>query len=303
MLVVAAEDYTGKSPNVTAGYDTAPRYLAQHVAALEAAGYEVETFNVDAPPANGGSPNGVVRPQIKYPTYLGVLSHFDAVNYYSGDDFAPQDADQHQPAPPAPRRRRRPARRRWRRGRTTLMLELRDYANEGGKLVVDGRNIHQAVHRPRARSLSRPARTPGRPTSCSASTTRTNNAGDDDLPGTAWQRSREISNDTWQNYLGVVGRQAGAGVTGTKFDTAPVTPKAGSLFEGMAPFTVDATAGNDPNQTADGTPLPLAKSPLRLRNWAASGTPTSRCARRRCRPTTPRPRPRHANGRRDHLDA
>ena len=82
----------------TPGYATAPRYLAQHVAALEAAGYEVETFNIDAPPANGGSPNPVQRPQIKYPTNLGVMSHFDAVNYYTGDDFIPQEADGHQPA-------------------------------------------------------------------------------------------------------------------------------------------------------------------------------------------------------------
>ena len=92
VLVVAAEDYTGVSPNVTPGYATAPRYLAQHVSALEAAGYEVETFNIDAPPANGGSPNPVQRPQIKYPTNLGVMSHFDAVNYYTGDDFIPQEA-------------------------------------------------------------------------------------------------------------------------------------------------------------------------------------------------------------------
>ena len=91
VLVVAAEDYEGKSPNVTAGYDTAPRYLAQHKAALEAAGYEVETFDIDNPPANGGTPNPVPREQIKYPTHLGVMAHFDAVNYYSGDDFAPQD--------------------------------------------------------------------------------------------------------------------------------------------------------------------------------------------------------------------
>ena len=118
VLVVAAEDYTGKSPNVTAGYDTAPRYLAQHVAALEAAGYEVETFDIDAPPANGGSPNPVPRPQIKYPTYLGVMSHFDAVNYYTGDDFAPQDVSLDRPAPSRRRRRRRPATTRWRRGRT-----------------------------------------------------------------------------------------------------------------------------------------------------------------------------------------
>ena len=130
------------SPNVTPGYATAPRYLAQHVAALEAAGYEVETFNIDAPPQNGGSPNPVVRPQIKYPTYLGVLSHFDAVNYYTGDDFIPQDATNTNP--------RRIATATTQTGSMEMapwshkvMLELREYANNGGKLLVDGRNVHQ----------------------------------------------------------------------------------------------------------------------------------------------------------------
>jgi hypothetical protein len=61
----------------------------------------------------------------------------------------------------------------------------------------------------------------------------------------------------------------GNGVTGTKFDGAPVTPAAGSLFAGMTPFTVNTTPGNNPAQNADGTPLPLAKSPLRLRNWTS----------------------------------
>ena len=134
VLVVAAEDYKGKSPNVTSGYDTAPRYLAQHVAALEAAGYEVDTFDIDAPPANGGTPNPVPRPQIKYPTHLGVLSHFDAVNYYSGDDFAPQEITETNP--------RRLTSATAQTGSVEmapwahkLMLELRDYANEGGKLA------------------------------------------------------------------------------------------------------------------------------------------------------------------------
>ena len=170
MLVVAAEDYTGKSPNVTAGYDTAPRYLTQHVAALEAAGYEVETFNIDAPPRNGGSPNGVVHPQIKYPTYLGVLSHFDAVNYYSGDDFAPQEVTETNP--------RRMTSATAQTGSQEMapwahkvMLEMRDYANEGGKLIVDGRNVHQAFTGT-ARASPRRARTRGRPTSCTASSTR-----------------------------------------------------------------------------------------------------------------------------------
>ena len=122
------------------GYDTAPRYLAQHVSALEAAGYEVEVFNVDAPPANGGTPNGVVHPPIKHPTNIGVLSHFDAVNWYSGDDFAPQDPTNTNP--------RRPTSATAQTGSYEmapwshkLMLQMRDYANEGGKLLVDGRNI------------------------------------------------------------------------------------------------------------------------------------------------------------------
>jgi hypothetical protein len=270
VLVVAAEDYTGKSPNVSAGYDTQARYLDEHVAALEAAGYEVDTFNIDAPPTNGGSPNPVVRPQIKYPTNLGVLSHFDAVNYYSGDDFAPQDVSETNP--------RRLTSTTGQTGSLEMsswshkvMLELRDYANEGGKLIVDGRNVHQAFTGT-STSLGDTGPYTWTPDKLFGFFYPEGNQGDDDLPATAWQRSREISNDTWQNYLGVVARQSGAGVTGTKFDAAPVTPKTGSLFDGMTPFTVDASSAGDPNQAADGSPLPLAKSPLRLRNWAASGS-------------------------------
>ena len=51
VLVVAAEDYTGVSPNRRPGYDVAPRYLQQHIDALTTAGYEVEVFNADAPAA------------------------------------------------------------------------------------------------------------------------------------------------------------------------------------------------------------------------------------------------------------
>ena len=93
VLVVAAEDYKGVSPNVTTtGYDTAPRYLNTYKTSLEALGYEVATYDIDSPPANGGpNANGQVFPAIKYPTNLGVLSHFDAVVYESGDDFGPQD--------------------------------------------------------------------------------------------------------------------------------------------------------------------------------------------------------------------
>ena len=47
VLIVAAEDYKGVSPNVnTAGYDTAPRYVDEYQSALEALGYEVSVYDV-----------------------------------------------------------------------------------------------------------------------------------------------------------------------------------------------------------------------------------------------------------------
>ena len=266
VLVVAAEDYTGKSPNVESGYAAAPRYLDAHVAALEAAGYEVDVFDIDKPPANGGSPYPAPQEQIKYPTHIGVLAHFDAVNYYSGDDFAPQDITITDP--------RRPTSETTQTGNYEMaswshkvMLELRDYANEGGKLLVDGRNVHQPFTSTSA-SLGATGPYTWTPDKLFGFYYPPNNEGDDDLPGTAWQRSRTISNDTWQNYLGVIGRIGGNGVTGTKFDTAPVTPAAGSIYAGMTPFTLNTAPGNNPAVDAGGTPL--TKSPLRLRNWTSA---------------------------------
>ncbi len=285
VLVVAAEDYTGKSPNVDAGYDTAPRYLTQHVAALEAAGYEVETFNIDAPPANGGTANGVVRPQIKYPTQFGVLAHFDAVNYYSGDDFVPQDASETDP--------RRLSSVTGQTGSFEMapwahkvMIELREYANEGGKLLVDGRNVHQAFTSNSA-SLGATGPYNWTPDKLYGFFYPPNNGGDDDLPGTAWQRSRASSNDTWQNYLGVIGRQSGIGTSELESPTLPngqtnnnplvsgypVAAKAGGLFDGMAPLVLEQGSAGDPNEAADGSPLPLARKPLRLRDWGPTNEP------------------------------
>jgi hypothetical protein len=278
VLVVAAEDYTGVSPNVNPGYANAPRYLAQHVAALEAAGYEVETFNIDAPPQWGGAVYATDTP-IKYPTYIGVLSHFDAVNYYTGDDFVPQDPTNTNP--------RRIATATTQTGSQEMapwahkvMLELREYANNGGKLLVDGRNVHQTFTSSSS-SLSATGPYTWTPDKLFGFFYPDNNAGDDDLPGTAWQRSRTISNDTWQNYLGVVGRQSGVGVTlqttansnNPNIQGYPVAAKAGGIFDGMAPVTLDEGSTSDPNQNADGSPFPQPRIPLRLRNWGASNEP------------------------------
>ena len=79
----------------------------------------------------------------------------------------------------------------------------------------------------------------------------------------------------------MIGRQSGTGTAmSTAPDTgnpdiqgAPVAPKAGGLFDGMGPITIDADAANDPTQTADGTPLPLPRIPSRLRNWGPTNEP------------------------------
>ena len=57
VLVIAAEDYTGVSPNKTP-YDTAPRYASLYAASVPAAGYTVETYDIDNPPAGPTAPRG-----------------------------------------------------------------------------------------------------------------------------------------------------------------------------------------------------------------------------------------------------
>ena len=74
VLVLAAEDYSGVSP---AQDVKAPKYADEHVAAVQAAGYDADVYDVDA--------NNRTEPH-----HLGVLGHYDAVVWESGDDFIPR---------------------------------------------------------------------------------------------------------------------------------------------------------------------------------------------------------------------
>ena len=260
VLVVAAEDYTGVSPNRRPGYDVAPRYLQPHLDALTAAGYEVEVFNADAPPLNA---DGVAS--TKNPGFLGVLSHFDAVLYYTGDDYIPQDATN-----PNPRHLPTPT---TGSGSTEMAswsfkawIALRDYLNEGGKVLFAGRNAHVPF-----------LGTSTGLNTYSGLTYRTdqfygffyppNNSGDDRRPHTAFQELVDVSNDVEQYYFGATARQGGYGTT--TFNASQVLPATGGLFDGMAPITLDTSSGNDPNQDVNGVAQPRAKSPTRLRNWSS----------------------------------
>ncbi|MDX8034697.1 M14 family zinc carboxypeptidase [Lentzea sp. BCCO 10_0856] len=110
VLVLAAEDYTGASPAMPGV--TAPKYLSYYTDALTAAGLGHDVYDVDA---NGR----------KAPDALGVLSHYRAVIWYTGDDVITREPG-------------------WGPGNAsslaqTELFEVRDYLNEGGKVLYTGK--------------------------------------------------------------------------------------------------------------------------------------------------------------------
>lgn len=116
VLVMAAEDYTGASPGQGV---TAPKYVSYYLDALTANGIAADVYDVDA---NGR----------KAPDALGVLSHYDAVIWYTGDDVVTREPG-------------------WGPGNAsslaqTELFEIRDYLNEGGKVLYTGQRAgHQYV--------------------------------------------------------------------------------------------------------------------------------------------------------------
>ena len=109
MLVVAAEDYTGASPAQAPG----PHYLNYYLNALAANGIGADVYDVDA----------MGR---KAPDALGVLSHYKAVIWYTGNDTVTREPG-------------------WVAGNASRLamdgiLEMRDYLNEGGRVLYTGKN-------------------------------------------------------------------------------------------------------------------------------------------------------------------
>jgi hypothetical protein len=81
ILIMAAEDYTGANPTYPPG---GPFYLSFYTQALDDAGYVYDIWNVDL--------QGI-------PSYAEVLSHYDTVIWYTGDDYVPRvplDLDTHE---------------------------------------------------------------------------------------------------------------------------------------------------------------------------------------------------------------
>ncbi|HEV7932765.1 MAG TPA: M14 family zinc carboxypeptidase [Actinomadura sp.] len=118
VLVVADEDYKGVNPVYPAGTN-APGYARQYMDAIEANKIKSLVWDID----RDGAPHD-----------LGVLKHFEGVVWYLGDNRLTQDpADDPVPTYAGPSQDSQVADRALR-----LVLNVRSYLNEGGKLLYTG---------------------------------------------------------------------------------------------------------------------------------------------------------------------
>ena len=117
---------------------------------------------------------------------------------------------------------------------------LRNYMNEGGKVVFSGRNgwVQQTSTGTGLQSYSgytwwqEPVYGFDYPA---------DQAGDDDRPHTAFFRELDISNDWAQWWLGINGRQGGVGTT--TYNAAQVRASGSGFLAGMPDIALDTSRG------------------------------------------------------------
>jgi hypothetical protein len=110
VLILSAEDYTGSVPRYK--NSNGPRYLAQYRRALKDSGYQSDVYDVDARGRRA-------------PDHLGVLSHYGAVVWYTGDDIITREPGMGSGTAS--------------RLANEEKLQVRAYLNEGGKLLFTGK--------------------------------------------------------------------------------------------------------------------------------------------------------------------
>jgi hypothetical protein len=114
VLILADTDYTGPSnfPPYAVG-DGTPPFLSAYTDAVAASGRTYDVYDVDA---MGAAPD-----------HLGVLGHYDAVIWYTANDLLSRVAGQ-------------PGGTGAETQANTMMLEVRAFLNEGGRLLYTGRH-------------------------------------------------------------------------------------------------------------------------------------------------------------------
>ncbi|HET8822765.1 MAG TPA: M14 family zinc carboxypeptidase [Thermoleophilaceae bacterium] len=195
ILVVAAEDYSGISPP----YRRGPLYLSYYLDALAAKGYEADVYDVDA---NGR----------RAPSPLGVLGHYDAVIWYTGDDIITRDGGM------VPGTASRLA--------NDEMLAMRQYVEGGGRLLFTGKNAGLQYAQGYEFDLER-----GAP--CD--------------PNTAGDGCQDLSDDFLQYYLGayLYNDDAGTKANGSLYDVVGVD----SPFSGLS-WSFGGNSANNQDHSA-----------------------------------------------------
>ena len=172
-------------------------------------------------------------------------------------------------------------------------IALRDYLNEGGKLVFRRSQRARAVPRHAAQPAVQQRRRPERyrprtttgPISSTGSSTRPTTPA---TTGARTPRSRSSSPSPTTSSSTTSGPPRGPRLGyGTPTLDAGRSARAGGLFDGMAPFTLDTSSGNDPNQDVNGIAQPRAKSPDPAADLVAASRRRSRCARSGSSSTSP----------------
>jgi hypothetical protein len=187
VLVLAVEDYTGNSALPAYSDTTKPNYLDYYGKALSDNGVAYDVYDYDAM-------------QRKAPDALGVLSHYDAVIWETGNDNVTRES-----ATPGVADAQA-----W-----ETIMAVRDFVNEGGRVSVSG------VHAGRQWDLVEYP-TEGLP----------NSYCDGDLQTTDGGKCNPLSNDFAQYYLGAYLR-SDAGGQDPDGNIFPVAGTPGGPLDGL----------------------------------------------------------------------
>jgi hypothetical protein len=204
VLVLAVEDYSGNSAFPAYNQTKKPNYLSYYTSALSANGVSYDVYDYDAMQRTAPDP-------------LGVLSHYEAVVWYTGNDNVTRIG-------PTPGVADAEA---W-----ETIMAVRDFVNEGGRVSVSGVNAGRQwdlVEYP----------TEG----------RANSTCDGDLQTTDGGKCNPLSNDFAQYYLGAYLR-SDAGGQDAAGNIFPVVGTDGGPFQGLT-FQLNG-ASSAKNQGGDG---------------------------------------------------